>query len=125
MASVALDRVVLSLASDPSQAVAAFSSDRSEQLAVPGEVRRMANGRLRTVKRKGTVTSLGATLRNLTPAQVKTLKGWAGETVLFRDVWGRKLYCVYFTPTTKDYTDRSGQDVTLSLSEVTFSEAVA
>lgn len=124
MASVVLDRVVLSLASDPSQAVAAFSSDRADQPTVPGEVRRMANGRLRVVRRKGSSRSIGATLRNLTPAQVETVIGWTGETVLFRDVWGRKVYCAYFAPSIKDYADRSGQDVSLSLSEVTFSEAV-
>lgn len=124
MASITLDRVWLSLASDPALSVAAFTTGRSEVLAVPGEVRRMANGRLRTVTRAGSSSQLGVTFRNLTPAQTSTLRSWAGLTVLFRDVWGRKMYGAFFDGDIEDYRDRSGQDVKLTLSQVTWSEAV-
>lgn len=124
MATVVLERPVLSLASDLTQQVTAYTSDRSEQIVVPGEVRRMANGRLRVVSRAGTATTLGVTFRHLTPAQVTLLRSWAGRTVLFRDVWGRKLYGAYFTVDVQDYRDRLAQDCKLTLSEVTYSEAV-
>ena len=124
MATVTLDRVFLSLAADLTSVVAAFSADRSEVLAAPGEVRRMANGRLRTVSRAGTSRTMGLTLRNLTAAQVTLLRAWPGRTVLFRDVWGRKMYGAYFALDVSDYTDRSAQDVKLVLSELTVSEAV-
>lgn len=123
MASVKLDRCYLAMASDLANPVAAFSTDRAEVLSAPGEVRRMANGRLRTVTRKGTSTSLSVTLRLLTPTQVATLRSWTGQTLLFRDKRGRKLYCAYFTVGVKDYVDPTIQDVVLSLSEVSFSEA--
>lgn len=124
MATVTLDRVFLNLADDPSTYLSAFSSDRTEVRSVPGEVRRMANGRLRTVSRAGSATSLSATLRNLTAAQVTLLRSWAGQTVLFRDVWGRKMYGAFFAVEVTDYRDRSGQDVKVTFSEVTFSEVV-
>lgn len=123
MATVVLERPVLSLASDPSQQIAAYTSDRTDSLAVPGEVRRMANGRLRVVTRAGSQQTLGVTFRNLSPSEVATVRSWAGRVVLFRDVLGRKLYCTYLTADVVDYRDRSAQDVKVVLSEVSFSEA--
>lgn len=124
MASVTLDRVHLSLADDLTSSVAAFSSGRSEVLSVPGSVRRMANGRLRVVSRAGSSSEIGATLRNLSPTQVALLRSWVGRTVLFRDVWGRKVWGAFFSVNVTDYKDRLAQDVELSISEVTYSEAV-
>ena len=124
MVAVALDRGHLALADDLTQSTAAFTADRSETLSVPGEIRRMANGRLRVVSRAGTSTTLGVTFRNLSPTQVELLRSWVGRTVLFRDVWGRKLYGAYFTVDVEDYRNRQGQDCKLVLSEVTFDEAV-
>lgn len=124
MVMVALDRGHLSLADDLTQTTSAYTADRSEVLSVPGEIRRMANGRLRVVSRAGSSTTLGVTFRNLSPTQVALLRSWVGRTVLFRDVWGRKLYGAYFSLDVEDYKDRLGQDCKLVLSEVTFSEAV-
>lgn len=124
MASVTLDRCFLALASDTENQLSAFSSDRSEAQAQPGEVRRMAGGRLRVVTRAGTARAIGVTLRQLTPAQVQQVRDWLGSVVLFRDVWGRKMYGAYFDLDVVDAKDRLGQDVKLTLSEVTFSEAV-
>lgn len=122
MAVVLLDRVFLSLVADMTQMVPALSADRTEVQVVPGEVRRMANGRLRIVTRAGSARTLGVTLRNLTPANVELLRAWEGKTVLFRDVWGRKMFGAYFGIDVKDYRDRSAQDVSFTLSEVTVSE---
>ncbi len=122
MAAVTLSPAILALADDPSQAVAAFTSGRSRTLEVPGSVKRMANGRLRTVRRAGTARQLGVTLVSVTPAQVRTLEGWAGRTILYRDSWGVKLYGAFFGVGVVDFTNRGRYDVTLSLSEVSFSE---
>lgn len=125
MASVTLDRAFLSLAADPSKYVRVVTSDRAEVQAAPGEVRRMANGRLRVVSRAGNARTVGATLRTLSAADVATVRSWLGSVVLFRDVWGRKVYGAFFEVDVVDAKDRSGQDVKLTLAEVTFSEAVA
>lgn len=123
MAAVTLDRAFLSLAADPSLYVAAFTSGRAEIQAAPGEVRRMANGRLRVITRAGTARRVDVTLRQLSAVDVETVRSWLGTVVLFRDVWGRKVYGAYFDVDVSDAKDRSGQDVKLSLSEVTFSES--
>jgi hypothetical protein len=125
MATVTLDRAWLSLASDPAQAVSFFTGrGGGDDRAKPGEVRQYANGRLRSVSRAGSATTLGVTARNLTAGQVAQIDGWRGAVVLFRDVWGRKLYGTYFRISVADYVDRSGQDVTFTLQQVTHSEAV-
>lgn len=124
MAAVALDRAFLSLASAPSRYVAAFTTDRAEVQSAPGEVRRMANGRLRVVSRAGSARTIDATLMLLPPADVETVRSWLGSVVLFRDAWGRKVYGAFFEIDVIDSKDRTVQDVKLSLSEVSFSEAV-
>lgn len=124
MASVTLDRVWLSLASDPSQSVSFFSADAEDERQVPGEVRVYAAGRLRVVTRPGRAQTLSRTARKLTPAQVRTLDGWSGSVLLFRDVWGRKLYGTFFSVAVRDYKDRSGQDLAFTFQQVTVSEAV-
>lgn len=122
MASVTLSRAVLSLADDPSQMVVFYTSGRSRQVQVPGSVMRMANGRMRTVRRAGTATRIGVTATYVTPDVQEMIEEWAGHTVLYRDSWGQKMYCAYFDPAVTDYNDRSRRDVALMLVEVTVSE---
>ncbi len=122
MAAVSLSPAIIALADDPTQAVASFTAGRSRALEVPGSVRRMANGRLRTVRRAGSARQVGVTLVSVTPAQVRTLESWAGRTVLYRDSWGVKVYGAFFTVGVVDFTDRTRHDVTLTLSEVSYSE---
>jgi hypothetical protein len=124
MATVTLDRAWLSLAADPSVALAFFTTGRADQRAKPGEVRRYANGRLRTVTRAGSAQTLTLTARSLTPAQLAQLDSWRGTVVLFRDVWGRKMYGTFFAIAVADWPDRASHDVTLTLQQVSFSEAV-
>jgi hypothetical protein len=123
MATVTLDRAWLSLAADPSVAVSFFTTGRGDQRAKPGEVRRYANGRLRTVTRVGSEQTLTLMARSLTPAQVDQLDSWRGTVVLFRDAWGRKMYGTFFTLAVADWPDRQSHDVTLTLQQVSFSEA--
>lgn len=126
MAAVVLDRVYINLVSDPTQHVAAFSSDPDDLDEMLGEVRRMANGRLRSVARAGSARTIDRTLQQVTPADVERLRSWKGQPVLFRDVMGRKVYCVYFRVQVGDYKDRSGHFVNLSpFQQVTVSDYAA
>ena len=123
MAAANLSPAVLSLADDLSQSVAFFTAARSRQVETPGSVRRMANGRLRVVRRAGRSSSVGVQAVSVTPAQQRTLEDWAGRVVLYRDSWGVKVYATYFVAGIVDHQDRQRRDVTLNLAEVTISEA--
>ena len=124
MAAVGLVPAVLSLADDPSQALAVLTADRSETVSAQGSVRRMANGRLRVVQQAGKATSISVKLPSVTAAQVAVLRDWTGRLVLYRDKWGRKVYGAWFELQVTDYPEPDRYDVSLSLSEASYSEAV-
>ena len=124
MAAVAIGLAVLSLAHDPSQRIAAYSSDWTEQTEQDGSVRVMANGRRRVVTRRGDSRQIGWTMPLLTKAEVETVKAWAGQIVMIRDSKGRKEYGVYFGVSVADYKDRPAHAVTFALQSVSFSEVV-
>lgn len=123
MAKVSLRLAVLALADDLSQSVSFPTAARSRQMDVAGSVRRMAGGRLRTVRRAGSSLTVGVTAVSVTPEVQRTIESWAGRTVLFRDSWGTKLYGTFFTVGGVDFTDRERRDVTFTISEMSRSEA--
>jgi hypothetical protein len=123
VASVVLSRAFLSDVADLANPLVCYTAERSDRRAVAGQVRVMANGRRRVVTRAGDARDLGMTLRLLTPAQVETLAAWRGRVVLFRDVRGRRVFGTFFDLAVRDYADRSGHDVTLTLTEVTYDES--
>jgi hypothetical protein len=124
MAQVTLDRLWLSDAADPADAVAFFTTGRSDSRDTAGDVRVYANGRLRVVTTGARQQTLGVTLRLVDPVALARLEGWRGRVLLLRDAWGRKLYGTYFRLTVDDYKDRSGHDVQLTFQQVSHSEAV-
>lgn len=125
MASVQLDRLYLSAASDPTDVLVAFSGrDTADTRSRPVEVRTMANGRTRVVTRAGQSWTIGKTLRGLTLAQVQWLVDHRGVLVLLRDRDGRKVYGVYGEVTPTAYADLGGWDAAFTLTEVSYSEAV-
>lgn len=124
MAVWTADKAVLSLADDPSQRVTFYTTARARTHEVPGGVIRMANGRLRTVRRKGSATQTQVTAVSLTPAEAATLESWAGRTVLFRDGWGFKEYGAFFTVAHQDFTDRDRRNLSITLSTVSVVEVV-
>ena len=124
MASVVFRQTLVSLASNLSLVVAAQSTERSDSLAVPGEVRRMANGRLRVISRVGAASTLGVTMLLLTPPQVALLTSWVGSPVLLRDSRGRKLYGAYLSREVVDRPDQVSQNVSFVLQQISYSEAV-
>lgn len=98
------------------------TADRSDDRQLNGEVREMANGRLVSVTTWGDRRVFDITAVQVSPFIVSTLVLWRGRTVLFRDVWGRKVYGVYYDTSIKDYRDRSGQDVKFTLQQTSWIE---
>lgn len=123
MAEISLTRAVLALASDPGTTLTFGTAGRVDERRSTGQVQRMANGHRRAVVSAGDDRTLTVTARLLTREQAETLDGWRGQTVLFRDPWGRKVYGVFWTTTTVDYKDRSVADVPFTLEQLSYDEA--
>jgi len=123
MASVLLETAWVNLASDLSQSLALWSADWSDDRSVPGAIRTYAGGRRRVVSRAGKLRNLSVTFPTIIGAQVETLVGWAGQTVLLRDKRGRLVWCVYFSAAVSDRRDGT-YDVTVQVSEVAGSAEV-
>lgn len=124
MAKVTLDRCYLADVADLGYSLVFGTTDRSDADQLMGKVEEMANGRLRSVTRKTSRRALDITAVWVSPDVVETLREWRGRVVLFRDVWGRKIYGVYYDIDVRDYKDRSGQDVSFTLQKITYDESV-
>lgn len=124
MAALVLARCFLLLATDPTQVLAFYSSSPDDKRSRSGGVREYANGRFRAVTGPGTARKLTRTAVGLSMDQLDLMDSWEGQTVLFRDVRGRKMWGSYFDLDVADAKDRSGFDVTFTLQQITYSEAV-
>lgn len=133
-----LDRAFINLASDPSQYVVAGTagavgggSQRIDTLTQEGEFRQYANYNTRLIQGTGRTRILTPlVLRACTPAQVALLQSWVGQTVLFRDSYGRRIYGAYLAPAITDIplSGLAGStlesDVSITFQEITYVEAV-
>lgn len=90
----------------------------------PGEVRLYANGRLRAVNRSGRQQQLAVQLPACSREQVTWIEGHAGRLLLVRDDRSRKFYGTYYNPSIDEHGYDDNADVSLSLVEITHSEAV-
>jgi len=90
----------------------------------PGEVRPYANGRYRAINRAGVQSRHNVTLPACSRMQIAWIEAKAGQLLCIRDDRGRKYYGVYYNPTIDEHPYDTNADVTLSLIEVTHSEAV-
>lgn len=129
-----IDRVILNLASDLSQYVAVGSagaigggSARSDTFTQGGEFRNYANSNTRLIQGTSTTRVLSPlVLRALTPDQVAKIQAWVGQTVQFRDSYGRRLYGAYLQPVVTDIplSGTAGStlqtDVQISITEITY-----
>lgn len=125
-AEVALTTVWLNLASDLSD-YQTFPSMSSLNVTTkrPGEARVNANGRTRLIRKPANMQTFSLSLPSCTRAQINWLELNAGKLMLVRDDRGRKVWCVYFEPSVEETSGDIDQgDVTLSLVEITYSEAV-
>lgn len=125
MASVALDTVILSLASDLTQMIPLDVSSLSEDDGVAGETRIYANGRVRSITRAGRRRTVPITFDLVQDrATLGRLRTWIGKTVLARDPYGRKLYGVFHGLSVTERIPVDVVEVSLTLAEISYSEAV-
>jgi hypothetical protein len=124
MASVSLTRMWVNRV-DSGEAVSAFSSDRSRSHDMAGEVRTYAGGRQRSIAVEGERGQWQFSLRQLTLAQVETLRAWKGVLVQVRDWRGQREFGVFYEVPAVEYVhDRNRYDVTLTVRLVTAAEGV-
>lgn len=125
MATVTLTTVWLNLALDPTVYVSLPTLDGlSVERAQDGEVRVLANGRRRLVRRAGVGRSASLEVRAATRAEVDWLEDHVGDLVCVRDDRGRKFFGAYLVVEADEIRGNDFADVTLALSEVSHSEAV-
>lgn len=124
MTAITMDRVWLSLAAHPEQAVRiVWDGDRGYDGELQLEVRRYAGGRLRAITRTGTKRT--ATIpASVLPADLALLESWRGRTLLYRDGMGQRWWCVITAMPWQPTTNARRRRVALQLAEVTYSEAV-
>lgn len=126
MASVALSDAWISLASDLTQSVTMELTGENDQTRRPVETRRYAGGRVRAISRPGVKKQLGLNFEMANRSEFHTLEDWIGKTVLYRDPLGRRLWGVYGEVSGAEIPGAATDalNVNLTLSEVTYSEAV-
>lgn len=121
--ALTLTRLWLNSVAEPADmmsfSIASFAAGR----VIEGEVRANANGRLRLIRRATVSRSREAVIRLPTVEQLRWLDDHAGTLLIVRDPEGGKFAATYLDLSFV----RLGvgkSDMTLSLSEVTHSEAV-
>lgn len=125
MVTVTLTTAWLNLAADPAVYVSLPTLDGlSVEKAQDGEVRALSNGRRRVVRRAGVGRTASLEVRAATRAEVDWLEEHVGDLVCVRDDRGRKFFGVYLVVAADEIRGNDYADVSLSLSEVTHSEAV-
>lgn len=124
---VTLEAIWLNLVSDPSQYVVLdLNIDLSRAKSQDGNIVPLAGGRLRVVRKAGRSRQWSFPVRINDPAKVAFLEDHVGETFCARDHRGHKVFVVYLSVdmAEHDYADNAGADTSLTLSELSFSEAV-
>ena len=127
MTTVTLSGVWVSLASDLTQTVTMGLSGESDMTSRPVDVRRYAGGRVRSVTRPGVTKKLNLSFELATRTDMLQLEDWVGLTVLYRDPRGRRLWGVFGAVDETEIpgvVDGDTVNVDLTLSEITFDEAV-
>lgn len=125
MATVTLGTVWLNLVSDPSVSLTLPTmASLSIATGQDGEVRRLANGRLRLVKRAGQARSASVDIEGATRTEVEWLEDHVGDLLCVRDDRGRKFFGAYMGVEADEVRANDYANVSLVLTEVTHSEAV-
>lgn len=124
MATVALETVVVSLASDLTQALALDVPGLTDSQVWNGEVRPYANGVERSVTRAGGSRSVPLEPDWMTAEELETLESWATLPLLFRDPKGRKFYGVFFALDAEPYIVNDMAKVSFTVQRISLSEEV-
>lgn len=124
---VEITAIWLNLVSDPSQYVALDTNiELTRSKAQSGQIVTLAGGRQRLIRQAGRPRQWSFPVRVNDPAKVAFLEDHVGEMFSARDHRGHKVFVVYLDVSMQehDYADNAGADTSLTLSEITFSEAV-
>lgn len=124
MVAIVLDRTFVNLVATGAVVQAYTGRGRSRSYKTDGAVAGFAGGRYRSIALEGTAGSQTFMLRDVSNADIETLKLWIAETVLVRDSRGRRMFGTYYAV---EYNDRildNYYDVTLNVSEVSYAEGV-
>lgn len=124
MAAVALSAVWIQDAQALGTAVQVHATSIVETQSTDGSVRSYANGRQRSVAKTARPRQVAMTLTLVAQADGATLASWEGRMVLIRDPFGLKMYAVYYSTVRTQREIAGVDDISLTATEVTFSEAV-
>ncbi len=115
MVALSLDRTFVNLVST-GQAVQAYTGrGRTREYYTDGSVQAFAGGRFRSISTEGVGGKQTFMLRDVSSADIETLKSWIGETVLVRDNRGRRMFGTYYVVGYSDRMSESYYDVTLEV----------
>ena len=125
MASVTLTTGWLHLAASPSTYVTLDAQAVDEVASRPVEVERYAAGRIRSVVRPGVGSGIKVAAAYVSRATADTLRTWVGETLMWRDPMGRKVFGVFDQLDIKETVGlHTKPSVSFQLIETTWDEEV-
>lgn len=127
MATLALDAVWLTYGLDPTQTVRLNATKIVDKPAAVGGSagqRLMANGRLRSVVRAGSLRNIDLDCRLVDPTTEAKLNGWLGALLLFRDPFGRKEWGTFYDLTKTQQAFPGVVDLAFTFVKLTHDEAV-
>jgi|SRR5882724_1076885 len=122
MVAVSLAYTWVNLVATGASVSAYTGRGRSRDYKTEGSVQGFAGGRYRSISTEGVAGQQTFVLRDVSDANIDTLKSWIGQTVLVRDNRGRRMFGTYYDIA---YTDRmlaNYYDVTINVVEVTYNE---
>lgn len=122
MVSINLDRTWVNLVATGAYVAAYTGRGRSRSYKTDGAVQAFAGGRFRSISIEGLSGAQTFVLRDVTDADIETLKSWIGETVLVRDNRGRRMFGAYYDVSYSDRMTEGLYDVTLNVTEVSYQE---
>lgn len=122
MVAIVLDRTFVSLVSTGATVSAYTGRGRSRNYKQDGAVQAFAGGRFRSISVEGLLGTQTFTMRDVTDADIETLKSWIGETVLVRDNRGRRMFGTYYEVGYSDRMSPGLYDVALNVTEVSYQE---
>lgn len=123
MASVDLRYTWVNLLSTGESVKGYTARGRSHGRSRDGEVRRLTGGRFRAVGTLGVRRTQSFNLRDVSQEDLDTLELWAGQTVVVRDKYGRRMFGTYWSVTWADKVDPALLfDVELNVTEISYEE---
>ena len=92
MATLTLTKTFINLMTTGASVAAYRNASDDDTQAMTGRVSTYAGGRQRAITQAGVQSQWKVPLRQVTAADVETLRSWMGQTVLVRDNRGRKAW---------------------------------